>query len=78
MRRSQVTRRRRPSASFDVFERVAAYVERHPGCDAGEVALGAGVLGRAAAPALRRLELAGFLERDRGGRYRSFKPYRPR
>jgi hypothetical protein len=62
-------------AYADVFERVSGYVERHPGCDAAEVALAVPALAGAARAALRRLERAGFIER-RDGRYRAFKPYR--
>jgi hypothetical protein len=58
-----------------LFEHVAAYVQSHPGCDAGEVALAVPAIRGAAAAALARLERAGFLER-RAGRYCAFKAYR--
>jgi hypothetical protein len=58
----------------DLFSRVSAYVDAHPGCDAGEVELAVPTMSGAVRGALRRLERAGFVER-RGGRYRSLKRY---
>lgn len=59
----------------DIFHRVSDYVERHPGCDAGEVRLAVPAIRGATDAALRRLVRAGFVER-RASRYWSFKPYR--
>ena len=59
----------------DVIERVSAYVEAHPGCDAEEVRLAVPTIRGATSAALRRLERTGFIER-RQGRYRTFKAYR--
>jgi hypothetical protein len=64
-----------PRPARDVFERVSRYVEAHPGCDAGEVRLGVPAIRGVTDRALRRLQLAGFIER-RDGRYRSVKPLR--
>lgn len=67
----------------DLLERVSRYVEQHPGADAREVQLAVPAMRGLTDRALRRLELAGFIERyhERGqgwqrARYRSFKPYR--
>jgi hypothetical protein len=59
----------------DVLERVCRYVQDHPGCDAREVALAVPAIRGVTDAALRRLTLAGFLDR-RDGRYRAFKLYR--
>jgi len=59
----------------EIAERVSRYVERHPGCDAGEVRLGVPALRGVTDRVLERLTRAGFLE-VRDGRYRAFKPYR--
>lgn len=59
----------------DVFERVARYVESHPGAVVIEIRVAVPAIRGAVPAALRRLEKAGIVE-CRRGRYRALKrPY---